>query len=113
MNIPQIDFVKLSVWLRRNARPHRLLPIRAGVSFSAKRGASFVKDVSKSSRLFCVRRILSAARKLGCVAVLVAAGSGLTSLLLAQTTIGTGSIVGTVSDPSGACLLYTSDAADE
>ena len=110
MNIPQVDFVKLSVWPRRNARPPGLVPRRAGVSVSAQRRSRFVKDVSKSSTLFCVRRIFSAARKPGCVAVLavsVAAGSGLTSLLLAQTTIGTGSIVGTVSDPSGAVISGT------
>src|ERR1700693_1228510 len=72
MNVPQVDFPKPSVWLRRNGRP-----------------------------LFRVRT-------LGC-AVARALSSALfflllTSSLLGQTTIGTGSIVGRVSEPSGAVL---------
>ena len=72
MNAPQVDFVKPSVWLRRNARPL----FRVGTPGCA------------------VVRALSAALFV----------SLLTSSLFAQTTIGTGSIVGTVSDPSGAVL---------
>jgi len=67
-----------------------------------------VKDVPPSATLFRIRRILSAIGKLGCAAVLALSAavfvSGLASPLLAQTTIGTGSIVGTVSDPSGGAL---------
>jgi hypothetical protein len=108
MNVPQVVIMKPSVCLRRNDRPYGLLPPMAGVSFSAHWGCRCVKDVPPSSPLFCVRRILSPVGKLGCAAVLALSAavfvSGLTSLLLAQTTIGTGSIVGTASDPSGAVI---------
>ena len=107
MNVPQVNLAKLSVRLRRNTRTHGLLLLRAGVSFSAQWRRPCVEEGPPSSEFCGIRRILSP-RTLGCAALLVLMAAscllGPTSPLLAQTTIGTGSIVGTVSDPSGAVI---------
>ena len=107
MNVPGVNFVKRWPLLHRNARPDGLFPPRVGVSFSAPWGWRCVNDVPPSSRFVCLRRILFPVGTLGCAAVLALSALivfGLTASSLAQTTIGTGSIVGTVSDASGAVL---------
>ncbi len=107
MNVAQVHFVKPSVWLRGNAA-RMVANSQDWCILLSTLGDRRMRDVRPSSSFFCIRRVLSRVRDLGYTAVLALSAavlvSGLTFPLLAQTTIGTGSIVGTVSDPSGAVV---------
>jgi Carboxypeptidase regulatory-like domain len=110
MNVAQFHFVKPSVWLRGNAARMVCQLPRLVYPSQHLGGWRRANNVSPSSALFRIRRILSPVGTLEFAAVLALSAtlyvSGLNSSLLAQTTIGTGSIVGTVSDPSGAVLRW-------
>jgi hypothetical protein len=105
MNVAHVHFVKPPVWLGGNAA-RMVCQLPRLVYPSQHLGG--LRDVRPSSKFFCIRRVLSRVRGLGSTAALALSaavlGLGLTFALLAQTTIGTGSIVGTVSDPSGAVV---------
>jgi hypothetical protein len=108
MNVLEVDFVRLSRWLRRSA-PLTVCYLTGQVYASQHHwGRRFVKEFFSVVRTFVHPTNSPPFHTSGCTMVPAVSAalwlSALTAQLLAQTTIGTGSIVGTVGDPSGTMI---------